>query len=171
MEGERLRTFILPHCAAHVKGKTHLAKSFEKQYRRCQERENYSLFYWASITGAHVCVFEGFACNLDESWTFVNRLERPLQVWLVSRACLLMLLKLFVFPLLVGGRVRKDGFEKERLFKNQLGECRQGSASWLCGLKLCPGRFLQVDYSALSHGKQSVEMTQSRGTTLHASLW
>lgn len=173
MEVERLRTFIFPHCAAHVKGKTHLAKSFEKQYRRCQERgiTLLSLFYLSSITGAHACVFEGFACNLDESRTPVSRLEQPLRVWPVSRACLLMLLQLFVFPLVVGGRVQKDGLEKERLFKNQLGECRQGSASWLCGLRLCPGRFLQVDYSAPSHGKQSVEITQSRVTTLHASLW
>lgn len=38
IEVEQLRTFIFPHCAAHVKGKTHLAKSFEKQYRRCQDR-------------------------------------------------------------------------------------------------------------------------------------
>lgn len=135
------------------------------------QRKLFSLFYLSSITGAHACVFEGFACKVDESWTPVSRLERPLQVWPVSRACLLMLLQLFVFPLVVGGRVRKDGLEKERLFKNQLGECRQGSASWLCGLRLCPGRLLQVDYSALSHGKQSVEMTQSRVTTLHANLW
>lgn len=86
-------------------------------------------------------------------------------------ACLLLLLQMFIFPLVVGILVRKDGWEKERLFENQLGECRQGSASWLCGLGWCAGRFLQVDYSALSHGKQSVEMTQSRVTGPHASLW
>lgn len=118
-----------------------------------------------------VCVFEGFAWVWDESWTPVSKLERPLQVWPAQSACLLVLLELFIFPLVVGIRVRKDGLERERLFRNQSGECRQGSASWLCGLRWCPGRFLQVEYSALSHGKQSVEMTQSRVTTPHASLW
>lgn len=118
-----------------------------------------------------VCLFGGFAWVWDESWTPVCKLEQPLQVWPVHGACLLVLLQMFVFPLVVGVRVRKDGLEKEWLFKNQLGECRQGSASWLCGLGWRAGRFLQVDYSALSHGKQSVEMTQSRVTAPHASLW
>lgn len=118
-----------------------------------------------------VSVGGGFAWVWDESWTPVSKLEQPLQVWLVHGACLLLLLQMFIFPLVVGILVRKDGLEREWLFENQLGECRQGSASWLCGLGWCAGRFLQVDYSALSHGKQSVEMTQSRVTAPHASLW
>lgn len=127
--------------------------------------------YLSSVISVCVCLLGGFAWVWDESWTPVSKLEQPLQVWPVRGACLLLLLQMFIFPLVVGVRVRKDGLEKEWLFENQLGECRQGSASWLCGLGWRAGRFLQVDYSALSHGKQSVEMNQSRVTALHASLW
>lgn len=56
MEVERHRTFIFPHCGAHVKGKTHLAKSFEKQYRRCQERGKTVLSLLFSINYRCTCV-------------------------------------------------------------------------------------------------------------------
>lgn len=169
-----LAIFIFPNGAAQVIGKTHLANSCEKRWKRCQESGEivFSLLYLSSVIGVCVCVcLGGFAWVCDESWTPVSKLEQRLQVWPVHGACLLVLLQMFVFPLVVGVRVRKDGWERERLFKNQLGECRQGSASWLCGPGWRAGRFLQVDYSALSHGKQSVKMTQSRVTAPHASLW
>lgn len=173
-----LAIFTFPHWAAQVIGKTHLAIFCEKQGKGCKKRGGNWFFFFSPlqfiISYKCVCVsllWGGFAWVWDESWTPVSKLEQPLQVWLVHGACLLLLLQMFIFPLVVRILVRKDGLEKEWLFENQLGECRQGSASWLCGLGWCAGRFLQVDYSALCHGKQSVEMTQSRVTAPHASLW
>lgn len=171
-----LAIFIFPHWAAQVIGNTHLANFCEKRGKGCKKRGGNCfppppLRFIISSKCMCVSVGGGFAWVWDESWTPVSKLEQPLQVWLVHGACLLLLLQMFIFPLVVGILVRKDGLEREWLFENQLGECRQGSASWLCGLGWCAGRFLQVDYSALSHGKQSVEMTQSRVTAPHASLW
>lgn len=86
-----------------------------------RERECCFLSNLSSITGVRACVFEGFAWVWDESRTSVSKLEQPLQVWPVRHARLLMFLQLFVFPLVVGLRTRKDGFEKERLFKKTVG--------------------------------------------------